>query len=565
MSNLNHPTHLVILRNRGNGAAGNHQGLLQFAVSSEPVAGAVLSGLSVNPLSGDKAGVVIAVPEEWKGISDAPAVKIKSCRTDKPICFDEMEKAEQDAWLIVSDGRFAVRMNDQVLRRVLADLPADVVMVNADPGLLAYREKVRFISEEKIACCHRHYFDTVEPTPLPPDWPHHLFIKANVLDVLLPNCTLPCSFAEFINRCSSDALKVRAIHIAGIALDLETEEGLLDLCRIHLDGLPARHSSGNGGCAPGADCKVSPSAKLVGNVLLGKNVQLGPKVVILGPTLICNHAVIGQGAVIHASIVGPDISVPQNQFLFNRAVQGRRPDWKNLAQYRNTSPDHVSFIALDRRLRANNEFQTWSRFSYARFFKRIADSIVSLMVLVLFTPLLPFVALAVKLSSPGPVFFKDKRQGLHGKAFSCLKLRTMIAGADKIQEKLRVVNQLDGPQFKIENDPRISTVGKFLRDTYIDEIPQFFNVLLGQMSVVGPRPSPESENTLCPSWRYARLSVRPGITGLWQVCRTREPMKDFQEWIYYDTKYVRNVSLKIDLWICWRTAVQMVKNFIKKF
>jgi lipopolysaccharide/colanic/teichoic acid biosynthesis glycosyltransferase len=355
------------------------------------------------------------------------------------------------------------------------------------------------------------------------------------------------------------------MNIAGIALDLETEEGLLDFCKVHLDGLSARHSFGNGGGVPGADGKISPNVKLVGKVLLGKNVQLGPKVVVLGPTIICNHAIVGQGAVINSSIIGPDISVPQNQFLFNRAVQGRRPDWKNLAQYRNTSPDQVSFIALDRRLRADNEFQTWSRFSYARFFKRIADSIVSLMVLVLFAPLLPFIALAVKLSSPGPVFFKHKRQGLHGKAFSCLKFRTMIVGADKIQEKLRVVNQLDGPQFKIENDPRISAVGKFLRDTYIDEIPQFFNVLLGQMSVVGPRPSPELENTRCPSWRYARLSVRPGITGLWQVCRTREPMKDFQEWIYYDTKYVRNMSLKMDLWICWRTARQMAKNFIKQF
>jgi lipopolysaccharide/colanic/teichoic acid biosynthesis glycosyltransferase len=141
----------------------------------------------------------------------------------------------------------------------------------------------------------------------------------------------------------------------------------------------------------------------------------------------------------------------------------------------------------------------------------------------------------------------------------------MITGADKIQEKLRIASQVDGPQFKMEDDPRISLVGRFLRETYIDEIPQFFNVLLGQMSVVGPRPSPESENTLCPFWRDARLSVRPGITGLWQVYRTRQPMKDFQEWIHYDVEYVRNLSLITDLHVCWKTTKKMLGSFVNQF
>ena len=141
----------------------------------------------------------------------------------------------------------------------------------------------------------------------------------------------------------------------------------------------------------------------------------------------------------------------------------------------------------------------------------------------------------------------------------------MIAGASKIQENLRFISQVDGPQFKMADDPRISMVGRFLRETYIDEIPQFFNVLLGQMSIVGPRPSPESENTLCPFWRDARLSVKPGITGLWQINRTRKPMKDFQEWIHYDVEYVRNLSLMTDLGICWKTARKMIDNFISQF
>jgi lipopolysaccharide/colanic/teichoic acid biosynthesis glycosyltransferase len=195
----------------------------------------------------------------------------------------------------------------------------------------------------------------------------------------------------------------------------------------------------------------------------------------------------------------------------------------------------------------------------------MADVIIAIMVLILFAPIMLIVILVIKLASPGPVFFKHKRQGMHGKPFGCLKFRTMIVGADKMQDKIRRLNQVDGPQFRIDDDPRISSVGSFLRDTYLDEIPQFVNVLLGQMSIVGPRPSPKSENTLCPAWHDARLSVRPGVTGLWQICRTRQPMQDFQEWIYYDIQYVKNLSVIMDLHICWLTAKKMFGNFIGQF
>jgi lipopolysaccharide/colanic/teichoic acid biosynthesis glycosyltransferase len=180
-------------------------------------------------------------------------------------------------------------------------------------------------------------------------------------------------------------------------------------------------------------------------------------------------------------------------------------------------------------------------------------------------PVLPVIAIVIKLNSAGPIFFKAKREGLYGKEFFCLKFRTMMVDADKIQEKLRFKNLVDGPQFKMKKDPRITTVGKFLRDTFIDEIPQFINVLLGQMSVVGPRPSPREENVACPSWRDARLSVRPGITGLWQICRTRRHGYDFQEWIHYDTKYVMELSFRLDLLIYWRTAMQLITTFVDQF
>jgi len=193
------------------------------------------------------------------------------------------------------------------------------------------------------------------------------------------------------------------------------------------------------------------------------------------------------------------------------------------------------------------------------------DIVFSVMILILFAPVIPFLALAVKITSTGPVFYKARRQGKYGREFHCLKFRTMITGADHLQDRLRRISEVDGPQFKIEEDPRITPIGKFLRDTYLDEIPQFVNVVMGHMSVIGPRPSPEKENALCAYWRDLRLSVRPGITGLWQVCRTRLEGQNFQEWIHYDTEYVKQLSLKRDISICWLTAIRMLKNFTEQF
>lgn len=116
----------------------------------------------------------------------------------------------------------------------------------------------------------------------------------------------------------------------------------------------------------------------------------------------------------------------------------------------------------------------------------------------------------------------------------------------------------DGPQFFMEHDPRLTRIGRFLRMSNLDELPQFFNVLVGHMSIVGPRPSPRSENQYCPPWREARLSVRPGITGLWQVKRSRVQGLDFQEWIRYDIEYVENMSWRLDLWIIAQTVLQMI-------
>jgi lipopolysaccharide/colanic/teichoic acid biosynthesis glycosyltransferase len=193
------------------------------------------------------------------------------------------------------------------------------------------------------------------------------------------------------------------------------------------------------------------------------------------------------------------------------------------------------------------------------FWKRTIDLVASGLGLLALSPLLLLVAALIKYASRGPVLFAHKRQGLGGKEFRCLKFRSMRVGADVLQAQLRAQNEVDGPQFKITDDPRLTPLGSWLRRYNIDELPQLINVFLGQMSLVGPRPSPDDENQLCPAWRRTRLSVKPGITGLWQVLRLRndDSVSDFQEWIYYDIEYAKHQSLWLDLQLLLYTPFSM--------
>lgn len=170
----------------------------------------------------------------------------------------------------------------------------------------------------------------------------------------------------------------------------------------------------------------------------------------------------------------------------------------------------------------------------------------------------PLIMLAIYLEDGRPFFFGHERETLGGRRFTCWKFRSMRKDAEQIKARLAKENQADGPQFFMDNDPRLTKVGRFLRKTNLDELPQFWNVLRGEMSVVGPRPSPYKENQFNPAWREARLSVLPGITGLWQVSRTRQKGTDFQEWIKYDIEYVETQSFLLDMKILWETVRMLV-------
>jgi len=191
--------------------------------------------------------------------------------------------------------------------------------------------------------------------------------------------------------------------------------------------------------------------------------------------------------------------------------------------------------------------------------KRILDFSISLTLIVLLAPLFLVTALLIKLTSEGPVFFAQKRLGLNKRRFSMYKFRTMVADAEQKLQEIEHLNEVSGPVFKIKNDPRITRTGKWLRRTSIDELPQLFNVLKGDMSLVGPRPLPVRDyEGFNQDWQRRRFSVRPGITCLWQVAGRSSVQ--FDEWMKLDVRYVDHWSLWLDLQILLRTIPAVLRG-----
>jgi len=191
-----------------------------------------------------------------------------------------------------------------------------------------------------------------------------------------------------------------------------------------------------------------------------------------------------------------------------------------------------------------------------RFVKRLLDVVVAAGGLLVLSPLLLLIALAIKLDSPGPVLYRQVRLGRHRAPFQVLKFRSMRVGADRELDRLLDRNEVDGPIFKMRNDPRITRVGRWLRRASLDELPQLWNVLRGEMSLVGPRPPIPSEVERYEEWHKKRLEVQPGMTGLWQVSgRSR---LSFDEMVTLDIYYIENWSLALDLRILFRTIPAVV-------
>jgi exopolysaccharide biosynthesis polyprenyl glycosylphosphotransferase len=197
-------------------------------------------------------------------------------------------------------------------------------------------------------------------------------------------------------------------------------------------------------------------------------------------------------------------------------------------------------------------FSTTPEISWQLVCKRLIDIVGGILALAIFGPLIMLpAAMIIKFTSPGPILFRQKRSGLHGRLFTMYKFRSMVTNAEMLRAELEAFNEMSGPVFKMEEDPRITPFGRFLRKTSIDELPQLWNVLAGDMSLVGPRPPIPREVQHYDPWHRRRLSMKPGLTGIWQISGRNRI--SFEQWMKLDMQYIDNWSLWLDFKILART------------
>lgn len=322
----------------------------------------------------------------------------------------------------------------------------------------------------------------------------------------------------------------------------------------------------------GENAHISPSSYLLGPLVIGANSVVEDHAQVIGPAVIGAATRLEKGSMVRESVVwsgtrvlsnarveysfiSSDMIVPEGTRI--RRIYGSTVGPGNGSVMQHPRADAVS-NSWPRKFSKRVSGRGTGKQVLYRVVKRTMDVVFSSVALLFGLPLFAMIALAIKLASPGPILFAQQRCGKEGKEFSMFKFRTMVPDAEKWQGDLRARNAVDGPMFKLDEDPRITRVGKFLRKTSLDELPQLINVLRGEMSLVGPRPLAYAEMKFCPSWRDLRLTVTPGVTGLWQV-QSRDQTR-FSDWIRYDSEYVQTQSLSTDLHILIRTLGALRKG-----
>jgi exopolysaccharide biosynthesis polyprenyl glycosylphosphotransferase len=252
------------------------------------------------------------------------------------------------------------------------------------------------------------------------------------------------------------------------------------------------------------------------------------------------------------------ITIPSERELVKRVVHEARQQRLSV----NVIPDLYDGIGWDAPLHRVGGFPVmdlhWQPIPTAGLLvKRVLDFVLSLIGLILCIPLFIVVAIAIRLDSPGPIFYMAPRAGRKGCPFRCCKFRTMVVNADGMKDSLRKHNERSGPLFKITDDPRVTRLGRFLRKYSLDELPQLWNVLLGEMSLVGPRPHPLDDYSKYDLDHRRRLEVKPGVTGLWQVTARRDP--SFETNMKLDLQYIDNWDLRLDFEILLRTFAAVAR------
>lgn len=319
----------------------------------------------------------------------------------------------------------------------------------------------------------------------------------------------------------------------------------------------------------GKETIISPGTYLMGPIVIGDKCSIANDAQIIGPAVIGNGCRISAGAVVRESILWDKVSLDKGaksdycvvaeglqilegeQLRHSVVIDNLRIGDMNLIAhpYKLTNVGGESLLHL-----LIAKINNWG----FNLIKRVLDISISFLALLILSPFFILIALAIKLDSPGPICFIQKRCGKEGRLFNMFKFRTMFAAAEEMQVNLFSQKHTDGPMFKMTNDPRVTRIGKILRKASLDELPQFINVIKGEMSLVGPRPLITDEMKFSPSWRDTRFKVKPGITGLWQIQGSAEG--PFHEWIRYDVDYVKKQSLWLDLKILFKTLKVVLKR-----
>jgi lipopolysaccharide/colanic/teichoic acid biosynthesis glycosyltransferase/carbonic anhydrase/acetyltransferase-like protein (isoleucine patch superfamily) len=420
-------------------------------------------------------------------------------------------------------------------------------LVTLEATIAGTQEYVQFDPSGRVSRIQRYYEDVT--------WPFASGVTCSLVPVA---CTQRAgnvpfhSLPDLRTSLAGQGVASRDAPITGGTFDLSHEHAFLTLSERFVLGQTPASGPRPPNRAPGAT--VHPTARILGPVIIQDGAIIEEGATVAGPAVVGCGARVGPNALVAQCVVVPGTSVTAGTRQRHRVLAEGRDGGLSTGSPATAAEPFVAPLGGPAGLPELREDRRASRYPTL---KTWIEPILGLAVVILLSPLLLLVALIVKLESHGPIFYGDKREGFGGRVFRCWKFRTMIIDADARQRELVANNQMDGPQFKLANDPRVTRIGRYLRPLSIDELPQFFNVLFGQMSFVGPRPSPFRENQMCVPWREGRLSVRPGITGLWQVCRHDRSIGDFHQWIYYDLLYVRNMSFLVDIKIVLATIVTL--------
>jgi lipopolysaccharide/colanic/teichoic acid biosynthesis glycosyltransferase len=430
-------------------------------------------------------------------------------------------------------------------------------LVAFEPSVAGTRERVCVDGRGQVRAIQRLYEQMT--------WAQISGVAATIVPGSFPvyaDGEVPRSLRALRQTLLNHGVPSRDVAIDGGALDLNEERGILAANeQLIIEAASFRpEDEGSALVRVGDGHTIHETARMMGPVVVHAGASIDANATVLGPAVVGRGAKIGSGAVVAHATIGPDCVVPPNAIVRDRAWFKSSGDhvFGGTERPPVSYTDRLARLSLDAGHEETDkpgDLHPGTRRSVKS--KRALDITVAVLGLLITSPLLVLIAIAVWLESRSPIFYGDKREGMGGRLFKCWKFRTMYTGAHLAQRDLKALDQTDGPHFKAAYDPRVTKVGRVLRALNLDEVPQLFNVLKGEMSLVGPRPSPFRENQVCVPWRAARLAVRPGITGFWQVCRHNRSEGDFHQWIEYDLLYVQHLSFWLDLKILAATFLTL--------